>query len=92
MKHLNKSIKEFDRVARSQERKGVMKYGKALDPLDRYDWLNMVKEESVDGFKYLQAEIEKREFILNKIRKLTDNEEIHFWCDELEGNNGANKS
>ena len=89
MKHLNNSISEFDRVARLQERKGIMKYGKALDPLDKYNWLKMAKEESVDGFKYLQAEIEKREFILSKIRKLTDNEEIHFWCDELEGKNNV---
>lgn len=89
MKHLNNSISEFDRVARFQERKGIMKYGKALDPLDKCNWLEMAKEESVDGFKYLQAEIEKRKFILNKIRKLTDNEEIHFWCDELEGKNNV---
>jgi len=64
-----------------------MKYGKALDPLDRYDWLQMCTEELVDAFKYLQAEKEKRTFILNKIRKANDKEEINFWCDELGGKN-----
>lgn len=92
MKHLNESIKEFDRVARVQEKKGIMKYGQALDPLDRYDWLEMAKEELVDAFKYLQAEKEKRTFILDKIRKSNDKEDIKFWCDELEGRNGAKKS
>lgn len=96
MKHLRKSISEFDRVAKEQEKKGIMKYGKALDPLDRYDWLEMAKEEQVDGFKYLQAEIEKRKFIVNKIRNLLKYktewihyDEIEFWLDELEGKNNG---
>jgi len=85
--HLERSKKAFTEAANRQENKGVEKYGKPLDPLDNYDWLEMATEELVDGFKYLVAEQVKREFIANKIRKLTDDAEIHHWLDELEGVN-----
>lgn len=90
--HLNKTIEEFDYIANSQEKKGIAKYGKPLDPLDNYDWLEMANEELVDGYKYLIAEKEKRNFIVNKIRTLlnykineTSKTEINHWLDRLEG-------
>lgn len=85
LEHLQNTIVSFTETAKKQEDKGIAKYGKPLDPLDNYDWLKMAKEEQVDGYKYLEAEIAKRKFICNKIRKLTNNTEILFWLDELEG-------
>lgn len=88
--HLNKTIKEFKEVAYSQEVKGINKYGKPLDPMDNYNWLQMALEEQVDGAKYLIAEMEKRKFIVKKIRTLLeykpyDFTEIYHWLDVLEG-------
>ena len=91
-KHLETTKKAFAEVADLQEGKGIIKYGKPLDPLDNYDWLKMAAEEQVDGYKYLVAEMEKRKFIVNKIRKLMEykSEWVHYgeimhWLDELEG-------
>lgn len=84
-KHLEHTKDEFIKVANSQERKGIEKYGKPLDALDNYDWLEMALEEQVDGTKYLVAEMEKRKFVVGKIRKLTDDVEINHWLDVLEG-------
>ncbi|KGX84465.1 hypothetical protein [Pontibacillus litoralis] len=68
--HLRRSIAEFSGVAISQEEKGVAKYGKPLDPRDNYNWLEMAKEELVDGFKYLEAERVKRQRSVARIREL----------------------
>ena len=92
-KHLNHTIKEFTDVAESQEfDKGIPKYGKPLDPLDNYDWLDMEFEELVDAIKYNRAEKVKRNFAIGKIRYLSEthcdagaNEEIKFWLDFMEG-------
>jgi len=90
-KHLETTKKAFAEVSDLQEGKGIIKYGKPLDPLDNYDWLKMCLEEQVDGTKYLVAEMEKRKFVVDKIRKLIDDRdgailnEIHHWLDELEG-------
>lgn len=92
MKHLEKTKEKFGEVADLQEGKGIIKYGHPLDPLEGRDWLKMCLEEQVDGTKYLVAEMEKRKFIVNKIRSLIEyqpldscNAEIHRWLDELEG-------
>ncbi|WP_419892837.1 hypothetical protein [Oceanobacillus kimchii] len=91
--HLERSIVSFAETARSQEDKGINKYGKALDPFDDYDWLRMAKEEQVDGFQYLEAEIVKRGHIAWRIRALIEHStlarwsksEINFLLDKLEG-------
>lgn len=90
--HLDKTVSEFNKVAYTQEMKGIQKYGQALDPLDDYDWLKMALEEQVDGTKYLVAEMEKRKFVVDKIRNLlkyksewVHYDEIMHWLDELEG-------
>lgn len=92
--HLEYTIEEFMRVAEEQEKKGMKKYGKPLDPEDlKYDWLEMALEENVDSTKYLTAEIKKRQFIVERIRRIIEQEglstllqeEIHFWLDALEG-------
>lgn len=93
MSHLEKSIASFRETATNQAQKGIKKYGKPLDPLDDYNWLNIAKEEIVDGFEYLEAEQVKRQQIVCRIRKIltpstlsrwTKNE-INFLLDELEG-------
>ena len=91
-KHLETVKQKFAEVADYQEGKGIIKYGKPLDPLDNYDWLDMAAEEQVDGYKYLIAEMEKRKFVVSKIRtiaawncKPSVLTEINYWLDELEG-------
>ena len=80
------------RVANEQEEKGMQKYGQPLNPLDDYNWLDMARQEQVDGYKYLEAEIVKRRFIVGKIRRLLNYKnnsvskvEINYWLDVLEG-------
>jgi|SRR5690625_4111655 len=69
MLNFKNSIDKFVKVAESQERKGIEKYGQRLDPLDnKHDFLEMALEEQVDGFKYLHAEINKRKYALGMIR------------------------
>lgn len=84
-KHLHNTIEEFDYVANRQEEKGIAKYGKPLDPMDNYDWLEMANEELVDAYKYFMAEKVKRQHCINKIRQLTNDSSIHILLDELEG-------
>ncbi|MEK3909650.1 hypothetical protein [Oceanobacillus sp. FSL W7-1309] len=43
MSHLEKSIASFRETATSQAQKGIKKYGKPLEPLDNYNWLDMAK-------------------------------------------------
>lgn len=90
MEHLEKVNKKFSETAYLQEMKGIRKYGKALDPIDNYDWLQMALEEQVDGTKYLVAEIEKRKHVVSQVKKLIPNDledyvEIMMLLDELEG-------
>lgn len=94
MQHLKNSIKSFEKVAIDQEYKGLEKYGQALNPLDDYCWLEMAQEEAVDLYKYLEAEKEKRKFVVDKIRSLLDDTshvaaklEIESLLDVLEGKN-----
>ena len=92
MEHLHNSLIKFADVAHSQEEKGIAKYGKPLDPLDKYDWLEMASEELVDAFKYLHAEQTKRKEIINRIREEIQTgvipekyDKINRLLDELEG-------
>lgn len=92
MDHLNLVKETFGEVADSQEDKGIIKYGKPLDPLDDYDWLDMALEESVDGTKYLVAEKVKRIYHCKKLRSLVlkncegyVQQEMLHWVDKLEG-------
>ena len=92
MQHLQTSIDTFIDYAKAQEQKGIEKYGQPLDPLDNYCWLTMAIEEQVDGFQYLVAEMKKRKFVVDKIRKAINYKEndvskteINHWLDVLEG-------
>lgn len=65
---LEKTIFSFGKTARTQEMKGIEKYGHELQPHEnKYDWLEMAKEELVDGFKYLTAEQERRDKLVKEI-------------------------
>jgi hypothetical protein len=67
---LEKVINQFSRTARSQELKGIEKYGHELQPMDyKWDWLEMAKEELIDGFKYLAAEKERRDELVKSIER-----------------------
>ena len=62
---LEKTISQFSKTARTQEMKGIEKYGHELQPMEnKYDWLEMAKEELIDGFKYLAAEQERRDKLI----------------------------
>ncbi|OEH55917.1 hypothetical protein AQ616_18950 [Oceanobacillus sp. E9] len=83
--HLERTKEQFSKTANIQEDKGILKYGQPLNPLDKYDWLEMAEQEQVDGYKYLIAEQVKRTFVVNKIRKITDDVEVNHWLDVLKG-------
>lgn len=76
-KHLKESVQAFEKTALDQEIKGIQKYGQALDPMDeKYDWLEMAKEEIVDGFKYLHAERVRRDKVIKELKDYVENNEI----------------
>lgn len=96
LKHLHDSINEFIKLARSQEKKGIKKYGHPLDPVESinpetgktYDWIEMIKEEFVDGFKYIEAERKYRNYVIAHIRLLLSQDEINKkavfrWLDKI---------
>lgn len=92
MEHLHKSLIKFADVAHKQEEKGIAKYGKSLDPADKYDWTEMAIEELVDGFKYILAEQVRRKSVVKQIRQAIKTEvtpkkhdEINSLLDKLEG-------
>lgn len=58
-------LEEVEEVAVAQDEFGYKKYGKYLDPMDNYDWINMATEEYVDLGKYLAAEKYRRDIVLN---------------------------
>jgi len=78
MRHLQSSIDKFTSSAKSQEDKGIEKYGQPLDPLDDYDWLEMAIEEQVDGFKYLHAEQIKRQWAISNIRRTLSADDLNL--------------
>ena len=68
---LEKVISQFSKTARTQELKGIEKYGHELQPMEnKYDWLEMAKEELIDGFKYLAAEQERRDKLIANAESL----------------------
>jgi len=48
----------------------MKKYGQPLDPSDSYEWIEMAKEEFVDGYKYLLAEQVRRNRVIDDIRQI----------------------
>lgn len=68
--HLENTKLAINEVADSQEDKGIEKYGKPLNPLDDYDWLDMEFEELIDAAKYNRAEKVKRNYHVERLRKL----------------------
>lgn len=86
MNHIEKSKQSYEKVANEQGKKGIETYGHPLDPLEPgRDWLNMQEQELVDGHQYLVAERTRRDFAINKIKKLTDDPEIDHWLDFMRG-------
>lgn len=74
-------MKNVEEKAIKQDEFGFKKYGQYLDPMDKYDWLNMAEEEAVDMLKYFHAERERRDVILSDTldianRLLTDIETL----------------
>lgn len=53
----------------SQDEFGLEKYGKPLDPMDDYDWLDMAEQEIADMIKYFNCERERRDYFIGKVLK-----------------------
>lgn len=93
MENLEKDHKEFETVSRHQAGKGLIKYGKPLDPLEPgRNWDDMEAEEIVDAWRYNRAKKRRTEFAVNKIKRLLDynptdstNVEIFHWLDVIIG-------
>lgn len=82
---LKRMMIKFNNTANDQEQKGIKKYGKPLNPLDNYNWLEMCLEEQVDGAAYIVAEMDKRSYVCERIRMRTNDDYIHGLLDLLEG-------
>lgn len=79
--HTREVLHHFQNKAVKQDDFGFKKYGKYLDPMDGYDWLNMAEEEAVDMFKYFHAERIRRDVILADIldiqKRLEENLQLY---------------
>ncbi|PKR82582.1 hypothetical protein [Heyndrickxia camelliae] len=64
----DKALEILKQVMYKQDDFGVNKYGVALDHSHKYDWLKMLQEELADGLKYLQCEMERKEYIINLLK------------------------
>lgn len=79
------SLEKFTEVLNKQNEKGLEKYGQALDPLDRrYDFLEMILEELIDGVQYARAEQLKRKHIAEQIRKAIKGNSIGMVYDKVD--------
>ena len=64
----DKSLETLKEVMYQQDEFKVKKYGVALDHSHKYDWLKMLQEELADGLKYLQCEMERKEYIISLLK------------------------
>lgn len=55
-----KALSTIEKVMYEQDEYGFDKYKKALDAKDNYNWLEMFLQETADGLKYIQCEIERK--------------------------------
>lgn len=70
------ATEKFKQINEAQEAKGLKKYGHEVKPLEpKWDWLEMAEQELVDGFKYLVAEKERRDFYIRLA--LTQSRSLH---------------
>lgn len=50
-----------------------------LDHSHKYDWLKMLQEELADGLKYLQCEMERKDYVINLLKAgLRSDEQKHL--------------
>ncbi|MCM3454428.1 hypothetical protein M3685_10775 [Heyndrickxia oleronia] len=64
----DKSLETLKEVMYQQDDFGVKKYGVALDHSHKYNWLKMLQEELADGLKYLQCEMERKEYVISLLK------------------------
>lgn len=55
-------------VMYQQDDFGIKKYGVSLDHSHKYDWLKMLQEELADGLKYLQCEMERKQYVIQLLQ------------------------
>ncbi|MGD6894309.1 hypothetical protein [Bacillus infantis] len=70
MKHdvSKKSLANLEKVMFAQDEFGVKKYGVPLEHSHKYDWLQMFMEEMADGLKYIQCEMDRKEYVKQMLR------------------------
>lgn len=67
MDNTKETINTFNTIAIQQDKKGMDKYGKPVNPLDKYNWNDMAIEELVDAMKYIVASKIKTETIIEEV-------------------------
>lgn len=60
-----RSLKKLEKVMFSQDDFGIKKYGIPLNHAHKYNWLEMLVEELADGIKYIQCELDRREYVIS---------------------------
>lgn len=56
----NKAVATMIETMHRQDMVGIQKYGKPLDHMMNYSWLEMAVEELADLTKYIQCEMERK--------------------------------
>jgi len=62
------ALETLKQVMYQQDDFGIKKYNVALDHSHKYDWLQMLQEELADGLKYLQCEIERKQYVIKLLK------------------------
>ncbi|MDQ0268907.1 hypothetical protein [Cytobacillus purgationiresistens] len=63
-----RSLRKLEQVMFAQDDFGIQKYGVPLSHSHKYDWLQMFLEEIADGIKYIQCEIDRKDYIIQMLQ------------------------
>lgn len=63
-----RSLENLKEVMFAQDDFGIKKYNVPLSHGHSYNWLQMFLEEMADGLKYIQCEIDRKEFIIEMLQ------------------------
>jgi hypothetical protein len=63
----DRMLRNIEKVSYAQDDIGVDKYKTALHYSLDFDWLQMLTEEMVDGLKYLQCEMDRKNYVIDML-------------------------
>lgn len=63
-----RTLKNLEQVMFTQDDFGIDKYGVPLSHSHNYNWLQMFLEEIADGLKYIQCEMDRKNYVIEMLQ------------------------